>query len=175
VRRVHSAPVARKHAPTAVHRQVKTAPVDYRWRGARKDPSGSHAGTTKDPFSPKYRTLVRQDQSLEGLLANTNASMLAARMIEQWKAQQRARIIAELQQRIAAQRQAAQQPAQPEPAPAPAPAESQAPAEPAPSSSPDPAPAESTPAEPAPSADPAPAETGSQDSDGGSSADTSAE
>ena len=177
--RAHPAPVKHRRAPVAVVRRqsAKAAPVSYHWRGAHKDPSGAHPGTAADPFSPKYRTLVRQDQSLQGLLAHTNASMLAARMIEQWKAQQRARIVAELQAQIQAQQQAAAQQTQPA-EPAPAPAASQPAAESPASSDPgsEPAPAESAPAsDPAPAADPAPADTASQDGDDGSSADTSAQ
>ena len=177
--RLHArtAPVVHKHttAPAIKHQAAKAKPVDYRWRGAHKDPSGAHPGTVTDPFSPNHRPAVHQQQTLEGLLSTTNASMLAARMIEQWKAQQRARIVAELQKNLAA----SQQPAAPEAAPAPAADPAPAPAESQPAatdtSSSDPAPAESAPAEPAPAADTAPAGTASQDSDAGSSADPSAQ
>jgi len=175
--KVHATPVARKRTPSAVKRRTSASkPVSYHWRGAHKDPSGPQPGTTNDPFSPKFRVKVRQDKDLRTLLANTNATMLAARMIEQWKADERARIIAELKARIDAQRAASQ----PAPAPAPAPADSTPPAAdqgsaPADSAPTDSAPAEqSAPAEPATDSQGAPASSGSQDSDTAASADSPA-
>ena len=58
-------------------------PLARRAQGSLGRPPRNRRAT---PSLPSTASLVRQDQSLEGLLAHTNASMLAARMIEQWKA-----------------------------------------------------------------------------------------
>lgn len=156
--RSHAAPVVHQRTPAAkVKHQAVSKRVSYHWRGAHKDPSGPHPGTQSDPFSPKHHPGVHQDENVGVLLANTNATMLAVRMIEQWKAQERARIVADLKAKIEAQQEAAA-------APAPAPAESSPPSQPADPASPGSEPAPSG-DQSAPAAEPASSEP-SQDSDG---------